>query len=176
VYLRVNTPPRDVSILKGSLDFVGLRRIAGWVQNTAKPETPVSLVITDSDQVIARVLANRFRDDLKKSGIGNGRHSFEFTLTPPLSPFQPHVVRVYSETDGIDVPGSPVMLEPSRGLGDVEKEYMTGLLGQLGNEDEVAKAGAFSPPRPTFSSSALPISKANAQTARRFGICNTPLG
>jgi glycosyltransferase involved in cell wall biosynthesis len=130
-------------MLRGQLDFVSLRLVSGWVQDTVDPEDPVSLIVTDNDRLITRVLANRYREDLKEAAMGSGRHSFELALPQPLSPLERHVVRVCREIDGIDIPGSPVTIEPSRTLEDDEKEMFAGLLGRLGTEEELARAMDF---------------------------------
>lgn len=77
------------------------------------------------------MLANRFRDDLKKAGVGKGRHSFEFTFPGGLTRTESQMVRVQREADGRDIPGSPRMLAAaidSRGW----EEALADVLGGLG--------------------------------------------
>ena len=57
--------------------------IAGWAQNVDHPEAPVCLDIFAGGRLIGQVLANRYREDLERAGLGSGRHAFEFT--PPLA-------------------------------------------------------------------------------------------
>ena len=45
------------------------------------PEAPVCLDIYAGGRLIGQTLANRYREDLMRAGLGSGRHSFEFT--PP---------------------------------------------------------------------------------------------
>jgi hypothetical protein len=69
------------SNLRGFLDRVTPHIIEGWAQNTDHPETPVCLDIYAGGRLIGQVLANRYRADLERTGLGSGRHSFSFT--PP---------------------------------------------------------------------------------------------
>lgn len=136
-------PIEQRNTLRGYLDKVSSRIISGWAQDTFRPDDPVSLIITSDDKLLTRVLANRYRQDVKDAGIGSGRHAFEFVLLNSLSPTERHVLRVCSEADGTDIPGSPVTLEPSFALGDAEQQYVTELLGRLDAADEIASAVGF---------------------------------
>jgi hypothetical protein len=51
----MNHPP---ATLHGSIDVASRHQIAGWVQATAQPFEPVSLLITCGDIMLARGLAN----------------------------------------------------------------------------------------------------------------------
>ena len=67
--------------LRGFVDQVAPHLIEGWAQNVDHPEAPVCLDIFAGGLLIGQVLANCYREDLKRAGIGNGFHSFRFT--PP---------------------------------------------------------------------------------------------
>ena len=62
--------------LRGFVDEAGPRVVAGWAQNEAHPEAPVCLDIRVDGERISRVLANRYRADLRAAGIGGGKHGF----------------------------------------------------------------------------------------------------
>ncbi len=124
--------------LRGNIDLVGWRLISGWAQDTTRPDEPVSLIVTDNDQLVARILANRYREDLEQAAIGSGRHAFELTFPRPLPPLERHVIRIFREIDAAEMPGSPVTLEPARTFGAAEKEYVAWLLGQIEDESEIA--------------------------------------
>jgi glycosyltransferase involved in cell wall biosynthesis len=100
-------------MLRSFLDEVSRHRIAGWAQDEAQPDAPLSLLILVDDGLAARVLANRHRPDLAAAGIGDGRHGFCFEFANGLSPGERHIVRVCREADGSDLAGSPVVLEPA---------------------------------------------------------------
>jgi hypothetical protein len=67
--------------LRGYVDEISFSRIAGWAQNVDHPEAPVCLDIYVDGELIGQALANRYRDDLERAGLGSGRHGFEFV--PP---------------------------------------------------------------------------------------------
>jgi Ca2+-binding RTX toxin-like protein/glycosyltransferase involved in cell wall biosynthesis len=96
--------------LHGDIDEASHARVTGWAQDQAQPDRPVPLLIMADDKIVGRALANRYREDLEKAGIGQGRHSFHCVLPDDLSSSGAHVIRVVREADGLDIPGSPKML------------------------------------------------------------------
>jgi O-antigen biosynthesis protein len=90
---------RRVCTLRGYVDLVSSRCIAGWAQNVDYPEAPDCLDIYDGERLIAQVLANRYREDLERAGLGSGHHSFEFTVPTGLV-FALEVVEVRRSLDG----------------------------------------------------------------------------
>ncbi|HTP90835.1 MAG TPA: hypothetical protein VMJ52_03815, partial [Xanthobacteraceae bacterium] len=65
--------------LHGFVDLIKADGIAGWAQDQDHPEAPVCLDIFAGGRPIGRVLANRYREDLERAGLGSGRHGFSFT-------------------------------------------------------------------------------------------------
>jgi Hint domain len=92
--------------LRGYVDAVTTRRIAGWAQNPDYPEAPVCLDIYADGRLIGQVLANAYREDLEQAGVGSGRHGFEFTPPRGLR-MSPGTIEVRRSIDG-------AVLEPSR--------------------------------------------------------------
>jgi hypothetical protein len=85
--------------LRGCVDRVSATCIAGWAQNIDHAEAAVCLDIVAGGRLIGQVLANRYRDDLARAGLGSGRHSFEFT--PPVGlAFTPGAIEVRRSLDG----------------------------------------------------------------------------
>ncbi|MGB7102883.1 MAG: Hint domain-containing protein, partial [Xanthobacteraceae bacterium] len=101
---RAGLAPSDertrASDLHGSLDRVTPCIIEGWAQNPDHPEAPVCLDIFAGGQLIGQVLANCYREDLKRAGIGSGHHSFTFAPPARLA-FAPDAVEVRRSLDGI---------------------------------------------------------------------------
>ena len=64
--------------LRGHVDRITTRLLEGWAQNVDHPEAPVCLNIYVGGRLIGQVLADRYRDDLERAGIGSGCHSFAF--------------------------------------------------------------------------------------------------
>lgn len=85
--------------LRGYVDGITPTLIYGWVQTIDHPEAPVYLDICANGSVIGRVLADRYRGDLAKAGLGSGRHGFAFR--PPAGmTLRPEAVEVRRSLDG----------------------------------------------------------------------------
>jgi ELWxxDGT repeat protein len=100
----------QIYTLRGYVDLISPCRIAGWAQNPAYSEAPVCLDILASGRLIGQTLANRYREDLERAGIGSGRHSFEFT--PPVGfSFVADGLKVRRSLDGTALPLSTTCRE-----------------------------------------------------------------
>jgi type VI protein secretion system component Hcp len=75
---------RTAGPLRGHVDIVSMNCIAGWAQAMDYPEAPVCLDIYAGGRLIGQTLANGYREDLKRVGIGSGRHAFMFTPSTGL--------------------------------------------------------------------------------------------
>ncbi len=85
--------------LRGYLDLISVNSVEGWAQNVDHPEAPVCLDILVGGSLVGQVLANRYREDLERAGMGSGRHSFEFA--PPAGMvLVPDAVEVRRSLDG----------------------------------------------------------------------------
>jgi hypothetical protein len=92
-------------LLRGYIDIVGSERIAGWAQNVDRSEAPVCLDIFAGGRLIGRTLANRYRGDLARAGLGSGKHGFDFT--PPVGiDVAPNAIEVRRSLDGEALPFS----------------------------------------------------------------------
>jgi hypothetical protein len=96
--LRAADAPR-IGPLRGYVDAVNPRCIEGWAQNAENPEAPVCLDIYAGGRLIGQTLANEYREDLKRAGLGSGRHSFVFTPPAGLA-FAANAVKVRRSLDG----------------------------------------------------------------------------
>jgi hypothetical protein len=90
--------------LRGFVDVANAGCTAGWAQNPAHPEAPVCLDIYAGGRLIGQVLANHFREDLERAGIGSGRHGFEFRSALDLSG---QTIEVRRSLDGAALEFSP---------------------------------------------------------------------
>ena len=95
----------QIGALRGYIDHIGATSIAGWGQNSDAPEVPVCLDVFVSAKLVGRVLANTYRNDLKRAGLGSGRHAFDFR-PPPGVVFTPDTVEVRRSLDGAALPRS----------------------------------------------------------------------
>lgn len=85
VAARAGLPPAlavPPGVLHGFVDVAGPENVEGWAQDEAAPEAPVVLDIARAGRRIGRVLANRYRADLRQAGLGSGCHAFRFALPP----------------------------------------------------------------------------------------------
>jgi hypothetical protein len=71
--------------LRGGLDSPGPGLVAGWAQDVSQPEEPVTVDVWMGGTLLARVLANRYRPDLRKAGLGSGCHGFAVTVPAGIS-------------------------------------------------------------------------------------------
>jgi hypothetical protein len=65
--------------LRGNIDEAGAL-LRGWAQDEAAAEAPVELELECGGKIVARFLANRYREDLRAAGLGSGCHAFELAL------------------------------------------------------------------------------------------------
>ena len=77
--------------LRGYVDDAAPGHVCGWAQDSVSPETPVALEIIAGDRPVLCVLANAYRADLRRAGLGSGCHAFETAL--PLGLEGPITVR-----------------------------------------------------------------------------------
>lgn len=74
------TPAKAVNgALRGNID--GMAPVLyGWAQDMSAPEMPVELEILCNGVEVQKILANRFREDLRAAGLGSGCHAFEWMV------------------------------------------------------------------------------------------------
>jgi hypothetical protein len=65
---------------QGYLDAADARFATGWVFDPSAPNTPLEVELLVDGQAKGMFLADRFREDLRKAGKGDGRHGFEIPL------------------------------------------------------------------------------------------------
>jgi hypothetical protein len=82
VNARAGLPPMTEAAggLRGFIDIAGPDRVTGWAQCEAAPEAPVALDVLAGGVPVAQVLANLYRADLRRAGLGSGCHGFELLL------------------------------------------------------------------------------------------------
>ncbi len=67
-------------VLRGALEVAGPQVVAGWALCEACPEVPVELLVLAGGEVVARVLANGYRADVRAAGFGSGCCGFAVAL------------------------------------------------------------------------------------------------
>jgi hypothetical protein len=100
--------------LLGKLEWVDHTVISGWAWLTDHPTVPVVLEVVDQGEVIAVAIADRFRSDLRRAGIGDGHHAFHVELPRPLDPQRAHRLVIRRAADGLPLSGCPLDLPAHR--------------------------------------------------------------
>jgi len=65
---------------EGVLDFIAGSSLGGWAWHTGRPTERVSVLLRHQGEVLARLVADGFRQDLFEAGIGDGAHGFMVDL------------------------------------------------------------------------------------------------
>ncbi|MDQ0560086.1 hypothetical protein QO004_001868 [Rhizobium mesoamericanum] len=70
--------------MNGRVDAIDMGRIFGWAFDPMAPDQRVTIRVLLDGKVIAEAVADRNRPDLKRNGIGDGKHAFEIALPNPV--------------------------------------------------------------------------------------------
>ena len=116
---------------RGQLEVITRARLEGWAWDQRSPHLPLALVVLVNGEVVARVLANRYRKDLLKAGIGDGRHAFALHIPGGLSPLTRHVIQVIGEADGCEMPSSPAIIEAAGSFDATLEQVLSSSLAAL---------------------------------------------
>ena len=85
---------RTSATLRGSLDDYDQFCATGWAYD-ASVEDKLSIdIVTETGEFLARGVANRFRGDLRREGIGDGKCSFVIPLPLSVADGRRHLVVV----------------------------------------------------------------------------------
>ncbi len=129
-------------MLEGNIDQADRQALRGWVRDPGQPDTPVSLLVSVNGEPGTRLLANTYRYDLEQYGLGLGRFGFLVNLQG-LSPLNRYVFRIQREEDGVDIPGSPVTLEPLTRFDQQAQSDLAQVLGVVDTDDELKQRIGF---------------------------------
>jgi len=70
------TPAR----LNGRVDALDGNRLHGWIWDEARPEERLTVRLLQGNVAVQEVLADQSRIDLRRNGIGDGRHAFAMEI------------------------------------------------------------------------------------------------
>jgi hypothetical protein len=105
--------------LLGRVDSAVHGLFYGWALDEVRPWRRVALEIVVNGRVHTATLAMHRREDLVRAGMGDGSCGFHFEPMPPLPADRALLVQVRRVEDGVDLPGSPVLLASGGGPGEV---------------------------------------------------------
>ncbi|WP_417825147.1 hypothetical protein [Thalassospira lucentensis] len=81
--IAAGTPPdvKDATpTLEGRVDAIDQKRLFGWVWSPERPDARIEVVIRLNGHALIRLKAENERVDLRRNGIGDGKHAFEAEL------------------------------------------------------------------------------------------------
>lgn len=67
-------------VLEGNVDAIDRERLFGWVWCPQRPDAQIDVIVRMNGHTLLKVKADRERIDLRRNGIGNGKHAFEIEL------------------------------------------------------------------------------------------------
>jgi hypothetical protein len=84
--------------------------VHGWAWDKNDPDAAVQVDVYDGNTLLGTVEASKFRQDLLDSGVGTGKHGFEFSLPASLRDNKPHTIRCRLHGTNTDLLGTPQVI------------------------------------------------------------------
>ena len=97
--------PAPLPKLDGRFEGIIDDHARGWLYSTDAPRTRLEVELVAEGRVVARAIANGFRQSLLESGIGDGKHAFSIPLPASLRDGEPHQVKIREAYTGQELPG-----------------------------------------------------------------------
>lgn len=119
--------------LRGAVDLIAPASVHGWIQCPDAPEDRVMVEVVMDGKVVGSTLADRYRADLHKAGLGSGRHGFAFQA-PDGVVLHPDRVVVRRAADGAAIRNVPERVRGS--LDSVAAARIEGWMLSLDDPDE----------------------------------------
>lgn len=76
----VRLPNINPSRLNGRVDALDGSRLHGWIWDETRPEDALTVKLLCDGKVVAEAKADQSRIDLRRNGIGDGKHAFSIEL------------------------------------------------------------------------------------------------
>lgn len=87
--------------LDGHFDGIIDNHACGWIYSADAPRTRLEVeLVSDDEQVVARGIANCFRQSLLEAGIGDGKHAFSIAVPASVSDGEAHRLSVREAYSG----------------------------------------------------------------------------
>ena len=96
----------------GCLDVANPARVEGWAVNLAEPKRRVSLDVIVGTDIVATIVADGKREDIRQGGLGDGRCGFGVDLPDPVDPRARKRLGVRLAGTHTELFGSPVVIDP----------------------------------------------------------------
>lgn len=88
--------------MNGRVDAIDSGRIFGWAFDPMAPDRRLTVRVLLDGKAIAEAVADRNRPDLRRNGIGDGKHAFEIPLPEPAQSRPGDLVVVALGGDGAE--------------------------------------------------------------------------
>ena len=82
------------SKIKGFLDRIDGLYVVGWAWDPEKPEERLKVVVYVDGEPVAEGVADQYREDLERAGIGDGRHGFRIKLPEEFFDGKEHEIKI----------------------------------------------------------------------------------
>lgn len=113
-------------MLKGHIDILEKTYIHGWAYDQEHPHDPVEVAVFHSGREIARGIANKFRNDLKKlNGSGECAFTFRFPALPDMENIAVLAIDANGHTKPLPFQGRYLALDKPPAL---EKKFQRDLI------------------------------------------------
>lgn len=90
------------------VDRISDTEISGWIMQLDEPSRHCVVAVKKDNEVLARAVASRFREDLVTAGIGDGCHAFLMPMPRSLLDGDEHVIEIVEEGTGFLLTGQPL--------------------------------------------------------------------
>lgn len=90
--------------MNGRVDAIDQGRIFGWAFDPMAPDQRLTIRVLLDGKAIAEAVADRNRPDLRRNGIGDGKHAFEIALPEPVQSRASELVVVALNKSGSEQP------------------------------------------------------------------------
>ncbi|ODU62340.1 MAG: hypothetical protein ABS99_00895 [Acetobacteraceae bacterium SCN 69-10] len=127
--------------LLGRVDCAERGLLYGWAIDEARPLMRVALEILVNGRVFTGAMASLRRNDLVRAGIADGACWFHIEPNPPLPADRTLLVQVRRADDGLDLPGSPVLLDKAGGPAQLLEALKPASPAQTAAMRDVLRAG-----------------------------------
>jgi hypothetical protein len=106
--------PTDISPPMGYVDLASCEAIDGWAWDPKTPNQPIDIEVREvnpdeTESLLARITADRFREDLPLALGDNGEHAFTIQTSEILHDGNEHTIRVYGLNSNPNLPARPLL-------------------------------------------------------------------
>lgn len=94
--------PEAAPPIRGFVERVTADTVYGWALKPDDAGAHVTILVCDEDRILAEGIADLYRDDLQRAGIGKGDHAFCLTVPPHEGDLTSRKPQVLVDIDGRD--------------------------------------------------------------------------